>query len=143
MPARKTTRIHATSVAWHGCAALLLGPSGSGKSGVALQMLALGCDLIADDQCELQLHEQILKVSCPDPIKGKIEARGFGILNSSALDQARLVCAVDLGTLESKRLPEARFQEFCGVPIRLFHNPGIEALPFALLQYLKGICTPD
>ncbi len=132
------TRIHATSIAWQGRAALLLGPSGSGKSSIALQMMAFGCDLIADDRCDVNRIDNGLFVRCPDALLGKIEARRFGILNCAFAEQASLICAVDLSKPEGKRLPEQYKTEICGAELRLFHNPGIEALPFALLQYLKS-----
>ncbi|MEP5153652.1 serine kinase [Planktotalea sp.] len=131
-------RIHATSVSWQGQAVLLLGPSGSGKSSVALKMLAFGCDLVADDQCDVRSVDGDLFVSCPTAIIGQIEARNFGILRSNSVEQARVVCAVDLAEMEEKRLPDERKMSICGTSLRLFHNCGIEGLPFALLQYLKG-----
>jgi HPr kinase/phosphorylase len=134
----KTQRLHATSIAWQGCAALLLGPSGSGKSSVALHMLALGCDLVADDQCLVQSAGEGLLVTCPEPIVGQIDARNFGILDCSSVTEARLICAVDLSVVEAKRLPDAHSIQICGQSLRLFHNSGIEGLPFALLQYLKS-----
>ena len=137
------TYLPATSIAWRGRAALLLGPSGCGKSSTALTMIALGADLIADDQCEISREEDRLIVRCPEALIGKIEARNFGILKCSSLEQAQLVCAVDLSKPEHNRLPERREMEICGITLRLFHNPGIEALPFALLQYLKRTTIHD
>ena len=138
MSETQQTRIHATSISWQGRAALLLGPSASGKSSVALHMMALGCELIADDQCDITVRDQSLFVSCPPQISGQIEARNFGLLTCRAGNPAPLACAVDLGIAEDKRLPDARAIELCNQSLRLFHNPGIEALPFALIQYLKA-----
>lgn len=142
MTSPEKTRIHATSISWHGRAALLLGPSGSGKSSTALRMMALGCDLVADDQCDVSFEDGGLRVSCPPQISGRIEARNFGILKCAPAISAKLVCAVDLSIVEEKRLPEVHTMTICGQSLRVFHNPGIEALPFALLQYLKSSIIP-
>ncbi|MFZ9950137.1 MAG: HPr kinase/phosphorylase, partial [Gemmobacter sp.] len=41
--------LHASCVAFAGRGVLILGPSGSGKSGLALGLIALGAGLVADD----------------------------------------------------------------------------------------------
>jgi HPr kinase/phosphorylase len=130
-------RVHATTIAWQGCAALIMGASGSGKSSLALHLMALGCDLIADDQTEICVEHNQLIARCPAAILGQIEARGFGILKVNTVSQARVVCAIDLDASETKRLPVAKFVTLCARHVRVFHKPGIEVLPFALLQYLK------
>ena len=138
MPKQNLVRVHGTTIAWGGRGALLIGASGSGKSALALHLMALGCDLIADDQSELRVDNGALVATCPQTIIGKIEARGFGILNSAAQTRVNLCCCVDLDTPETKRLPPERFINFLDQDLRLFHKPAIEVLPFALLQYLKS-----
>ena len=101
--------------------------------------MALGCDLVADDQTQLSSVDKHLIARCPDAIKGQIEARGFGILNANSVEKAQIICAIDLDLNEEQRFPELKTIELCGQNIRLFHKPGIEVLPFVLLQYLKGI----
>lgn len=106
-------------------------------------MMALGCDLVADDQCEIHAEGDALIARCPENIKSKIEARRFGILECAAIDQARLTCAVDLDVLEDNRLPEPYAIELQGYSLRLFKNPGLTLLPFALLTYLKSVGTSN
>ena len=45
--------MHATCVDINGSGVLIVGCSGSGKSSLAINLLALGSTLVADDQCEL------------------------------------------------------------------------------------------
>ena len=45
--------LNASCVAWQGRGALILGRSGAGKSALALQLMALGADLVSDDRTEL------------------------------------------------------------------------------------------
>lgn len=48
------TILHASCVALDGRGLLILGPSGSGKSALALELMALGADLVADDRTEIE-----------------------------------------------------------------------------------------
>lgn len=136
-PAR--TSIHATTIALNGAGALIVGASGSGKSTLALHMMALGCDLVADDQTLLTVDGARLIASAPPAIRGQIEARRFGILPARPISNAPLACCVLLDASETQRLPELRQADYCGIALRVFHNPGTEVLPYALLQYLKGL----
>ena len=45
--------MHATCVDVNGSGVLIIGRPGSGKSSIAINLLALGATLVADDQCEL------------------------------------------------------------------------------------------
>ena len=45
--------MHATCVDVNGSGVLIVGHSGSGKSSLAINLLALGSKLVADDQCAL------------------------------------------------------------------------------------------
>ena len=101
-------------------------------------MMALGCSLVADDQTELTLKNGKIIATCPEAIKGQIEAREFGILNADAQNSVEICCCVDLETQETQRLPPERFKEMLGQKLRLFHKPGIALLPYAVLQYLKS-----
>lgn len=74
-------RIHASVVAWENRGILLHGASGSGKSEVALRLIAeYGAKLIGDDYVFLQDESGVL-LATPEPrLTGLIEARGLGIL---------------------------------------------------------------
>jgi len=100
--------------------------------------MALGCDLVADDQTELYVESDDLIARCPQAIKGQIEAHSFAILKSESIESAKVLCVIDLDKPEQNRLPEQKHRIICGVTLRAFHNSGIEVLPFAILQYLKG-----
>jgi HPr kinase/phosphorylase len=52
-----TLVLHATTVAIGGRGVLILGPSGSGKSGLALELMAMGAGLVADDRTEVTQGE--------------------------------------------------------------------------------------
>lgn len=124
-------------VALAGSGVLILGASGSGKSGLALQLMALGCDLVSDDHTEVTPHQGGLLARAPATIAGRIEARGVGILTATAVT-ARVVLAVDLDTVETDRLPPWRHTLIAGVDVALLHRAANAHFPAAIVQYLKA-----
>ncbi len=110
---------HATCVAINGRGLLITGPSGSGKSALALQLLALGAKLVADDQTLLDRDGDHIIASCPEPLAGLIEARGMGILRVAALKATALAAVVDMGGATTTRLPEPRQCDILGIQIDL------------------------
>ena len=130
--------IHASCVTLGRLAVLLVGPSGSGKSALALELMALGAQLVADDRTVLTLRDTGLIASCPASIRGRIEARGVGLLAAESAAHAQVVLAVDLGATETERLPPLRHMIVLGHSIVLLHTPEHRHFPAAILQYLKG-----
>ena len=74
MPDAQT--LHGTCVAWGDDAALIIGASGRGKSALALQLMALGCVLVADDRVVVQADGARLRASCPPAIVGLLVSCG-------------------------------------------------------------------
>jgi HPr kinase/phosphorylase len=113
-----TELVHGTCVALGRTAALLRGPSGSGKSDLALRFLFLARRgpaaleppiLVADDQVLLTRNSGRVVARAPDPIRGKIEVRGIGIADMKSLADAELALIVDLAAAEQiERLPGDR-----------------------------------
>lgn len=131
------TCLHASCVAIDGRAVLISGASGSGKSTMALQMMALGAVLVADDQTVVRNRDRRLWVSAPDSIRGKIEARGVGILKAKAVRDAELVLAVDLDREEEDRLPHPRETRILGTALPLCLRVDAAHFAAAILQYLR------
>jgi HPr kinase/phosphorylase len=111
-------RLHATCISLNGTAVLIRGPSGSGKSSLALQILesagtglageTLEVDLVSDDQTELALEGGRLIASPPHSIAGLLEIRGQNILRLDFVKDVEVVLVVDLKAAERiERLPEA------------------------------------
>jgi HPr kinase/phosphorylase len=129
--------LHATAVAdAAGRGLLILGPSGSGKSALALQMIALGARLIADDRTVVTVEGEAVMLSCPPTIRGMIEARGVGLLRVDAIRRAWLHLAVDLGATEEDRLPPHREIVILGRKVRLVRGPVTPHFPASLLLTL-------
>lgn len=130
--------VHGACVAWGPAGLLILGPSGSGKSALALQLMALGCALVADDRVVLRQREGVLIAGPPAALAGMIEARGVGLLAADWQAEAVIRLAVDLATPETERLPHERHFTQLGCAVPLVHGQESAHFPAALLQYLKG-----
>lgn len=99
--------IHATAVASEGRGILLAGPSGSGKSDLALRLIDRGARLVSDDYSNLRSRGGVLRVSAPETIRGKMEVRGLGLLEMDPQDDIPVCLFVRLdGAIE--RLPEGK-----------------------------------
>jgi serine kinase of HPr protein (carbohydrate metabolism regulator) len=96
----------------HDLGVLILGESGTGKSDLALRLIANGAILVADDRCDLFVSAGALYARVPPALQGMIEVRGVGIVNLPHRACARIGLAVRLvlsGTIS--RLPEpARYR---------------------------------
>jgi len=119
---------------------MIVGPSGTGKSALALMLMALGADLVADDRTRLRATGQPVQVwaDAPPGLPALIEARGFGLLPARCCGPVPLAAVADLGLVEPARLPEPRFAGLLGQKIALFHGAENPHFPYALLQYLKA-----
>ncbi len=82
--------VNGTAVAVDGKAVLLTGAPGTGKSDLALRLVEGGALLIADDLVELRRAGDDLLASfpadAPAELRGRIEARGLGIVAVPAAD---------------------------------------------------------
>lgn len=88
-------------------AVLLLGDSGSGKSDVALRLIAAGGLLISDDQTSLSSDKKFLFAHSVANIAGQIEIRGIGIMKLNRADKAPVALAVKLDPKAApERLPQ-------------------------------------
>lgn len=129
--------LHASCVAINGRGLLILGTSGAGKSALALQLMAFGADLVADDRTDLWREGERLFAAPPATLAGLIEARGVGILQVPALERAEIVLAADLDQREYNRLPPLRHMMVLGARLPLVHGAENAHLAPALLQYLR------
>lgn len=135
--------LHASAVAVGGQGVLILGASGSGKSGLALSLMALGAGLIADDRVDLRRDGGQVIASAPPAIRGKIEARGVGILRAEPAQDSPVALVVIMDEMETDRLPPRRSKNLLGISLPLLHNTGTMHFAPAVLQYLKAGATSE
>jgi serine kinase of HPr protein (carbohydrate metabolism regulator) len=141
-------RVHATCVAlrtrrgWRGV--LLRGPSGSGKSDLALRLIDRGGRLVADDQTELVPKAGRLFARAPATIAGLVEVRGVGIVRLAGdqlVAEVPLALLVDLVSARHvERLPEPKRDSLLGVELPLlalapFEPSAVSKLRLAFRQF--------
>jgi HPr kinase/phosphorylase len=136
------TTVHASAVLAGARAVLIRGPSGSGKSRLALSLIeAPGTGtlrfarLVGDDRVYLDAAHGRLLVRPAETLAGLIEIRGIGIRKLPYEPSAVVGLVVDLAAADAERLPDIDRQHavIAGVTLpRLAVAAGQEALPAVL-----------
>lgn len=123
-------QIHATVVSIEGNGVVLRGPSGSGKSDLALRLIGGGAVLVADDRCDIMEINKTVVASAPAEIAGMLEVRGLGIFRFDCLASAPVALVCDLSKAEDiERMPEPyRCQDLH--PDTQTATPAIRLAPF-------------
>ncbi|CAM3275518.1 HPr kinase/phosphorylase [Asticcacaulis taihuensis] len=138
--------IHATSLslhigqAWRGV--LIMGPSGSGKSDLALRLIEAagytGCALVSDDYSVLWTSGGQLYAGAPETIEGRMEIRGLGIMTAETRKMTRIHLAVLAQSDPIERLPENEITPILGQAIPTIRlNPREASSVSKLLHRLK------
>jgi len=109
----------ARRIAGHWRGALIEGPSGVGKSDLALRALDQGFVLVADDRTLVFVSGGKLHGRAPDALAGLVEARGLGVLGRPC----RPFCRIDL-LVRCLDRPEA-----------------VERLPDPVFEVIEGVST--
>ena len=117
IPLNDSLIMHATCVDINGSGVLIVGRSGSGKSSLAINLIALGSTLVADDQCEIVKKNNKLCVFKPTSLPSSIEIRGIGLVSVSMVVEASLDWVVNMDEAEKERMPDLRFTEIDGYKI--------------------------
>lgn len=137
-PLPRTETIHASCVAIDGQGVLILGGSGSGKSGLALSLLSRGARLISDDKVILTRRGKKIIASAPSALLGLIEARGVGILTSDPAPPVPVKLVVDMDVTEMKRLPDHHTHFVLGQKLTKLHRVESPHFGVAVLQFMRS-----
>ncbi len=126
MTASAGSSVHASAVLVGECAVLIRGPSGSGKSRLAFDLILAGragqipaAILVGDDRVHLEAVQGRLVVRPARELAGLIEIRGLGIRRCDFAEQATVGLVVDLSAADAERLPgpDALFATISGISI--------------------------
>ncbi|UWQ17376.1 HPr kinase/phosphorylase [Jannaschia sp. M317] len=128
--------LHGTAVSLRGRALLIVGPSGSGKSGCAAQLMGQGAELIVDDRVVLDRRGADLWASAPEGAPAAMELRGLGILPVPLAAAAPVQAAILLSDSPA-RLPEPEVWPLLGRSIPLLRHPASGDLAAKLLLWLR------
>jgi len=142
MTAAGEPTIHASAVLIGAKAVLIRGPSGSGKSRLAWDLLCAAAQgglpfarLVTDDRAHVEAQSGRLLVRPPPALAGMVEIHGLGIRRAQFEPVAAVGLVVDLGAADGARLPEPGTGKtsIAGITLpRLAVAAGMAALPLVL-----------
>ncbi|MFQ5564482.1 MAG: HPr kinase/phosphorylase [Parvularculaceae bacterium] len=132
--------------------ALILGPSGSGKSALVFALID-NCPwrrtaLVADDAVLVSGRDGAICARAPERIKGLLEVRGVGPVKVRTVSYSRIVAGFDLAA-PAERLPEPERRVIAGcegvaLPLWPLAGGGAGAARARLiLRSILGGQTPD
>jgi len=127
--------VHATVITVQGHGVLIQGPSGSGKSDLALRLLDRGAALVADDCALLTARRSRLFAEAPHNIFGMLEVRGVGIIDwPTSAHAAKLDLAVNSSLITQNK----KSAELLGIKIPLISIDLLRSSsPFVVESSLK------
>lgn len=143
--------VHVSAVLVGARAVLIRGPSGSGKSRLALALIEAGrsgalpfARLVADDRAHVEAVNGRLLVRPPESLAGMVEVRGLGVRHLPYEPAAVVGWLVDLAASDAERLPGALTGSMAGIALpRLAVAPGEDPLPGVLATIWSGVTGPN
>jgi HPr kinase/phosphorylase len=119
--------VHATTIAFDSATGprgvLIRGASGAGKTTLALDLIAAGARLVADDRTVVFARDGAVFARAPRRISGLAEARGLGLIHLPTCRLTRLSLVIDLDGPAPARLPEPRTAVLAHTTLPLLRLP--------------------
>lgn len=136
-----TESLHGSMLAYAGAGCLLLGPSGSGKSRLLSETMALGAKMIADDRVVLSEQSGMPMGAAPPETAGILELRGFGLIRVTDYTPRHVLhLVIELDINATERLPEREKRRYLGHELPFLRVPAVPTTSGAvLLQYIKAM----
>ena len=139
-------KVYGTCVEIEGIGVLFRGPTGCGKSDLALRLIDEGAKLISDDYTEISNKNSSLAAQAPKNIRSLLEIRGIGVVKIKSNTRVKLSAIIDLVKVgQIERMPQEKKVNLCGVNIPVFHLNAYEASCVAkvriIIRKIKGDIT--
>jgi HPr kinase/phosphorylase len=141
--------VHASAVKVGDRAVLIRGPSGSGKSRLAFDLILAGrtgqlppAILVGDDRVHLDTDGGKLWVRPARELAGLIEIRGLGIRRCEYVAEATIGLVVDLAAADAERLPPAESLEITLSGVKIPRIP-IDSAFNPLLLVVAALTTTE
>ena len=128
--------LHGSAVAKNGRALIFGGPSGIGKTSLALTLMAYGARFVADDLVRVSLSNTGLEAGPTTGQPPGVELRHIGPCAAPAPVTAHLLALVDLRPRDVPRLPEPQTVCLLGQDVPVLHTCKSGPFAPALWHYL-------
>lgn len=131
------TTLYASCVEFMGSGLLICGRSGSGKSDLCLRLTDAGADLVADDRTVVENRDGKLMARAPDSIKGLLEIRGIGIVETPHIDETEIRLKLILRPFSQiDRMPEEQTEIIEKAEIPVFYLDAFSVSAVAKIKTL-------
>ena len=132
--------IQATAISYNKKAVLIQGPSGIGKTSLALQLIERGATLIGDDIIEIYLKNNQLYCKSKEKLKGVIEVRGLGLVVGLKVAQsASVLCVIRLHKKPTERLPKQKTISLLNKKIPVFDFYACNTTEISVLYAIRTL----
>ncbi len=113
--------VQATAISYHGKALLIQGPSGVGKTRLALQLIERGAKLIGDDCVSVFIKKNQLYCKAKENFKGVLEIRGLGLVKGfKVAEPSPVLSLIRLHPEKVERLPKTKKISLLGKKVPVF-----------------------
>lgn len=132
--------IGATAVSYKKGAILIQGPSGVGKTSLALRLIERGATLIGDDIVEIYLKNNKIYCKSKEKLKGVIEVRGLGLVAGLKVSKpVPVLCVIRLHKKPTERLPHQKTISFFNKKIPVFNFYACNTTEIAVLYAIRAL----
>ena len=132
--------VHGTALCVDGVGLIVAGSSGSGKSGLAAQLIAFGAVLVSDDIVILEARPEGIVASAPPGAPAAIELRGIGIVPMLTRTNALIRAVLTLGP-SIERIPEVGLIRILACDLHHATHPPTFDLAAKVLIWMRGLCA--
>ncbi len=135
--------IHATAVSIGGHGVIICGPSGRGKSDLALRLIDRGAVLVSDDRVVIEARDEYPILQPAANINGLIEVRGIGIFEMDYVHDVPLKLQVNLADVAERFVESIAVTDVAGYPVHNITLCAFEASAAIKVEFaLKSVVDP-